>query len=212
MIHVHEVSKSYGGLNVLDGVNLTIRRGELTVLLGPNGAGKSTLMKCLMGITSFEGKIRVDGIDPLRDGRSVRRMIGFMPQSGSLHCDLNVLETLAFYASFRHVATDPLEQLREVDLEEQADKRVSELSGGMQQRLSFAIARLGHPPVLILDEPTASLDRESKRIMLARLRQLADEGVTILLSTHIDSDVSRIADRFVMLEDGRIVEQRINAA
>lgn len=210
MIRIQHVSKSFGCREVLDDVTLNVADGELVALLGPNGAGKSTLLNCILGITAFDGRIDVDGIDPVRDGRKARRLIGYMPQTGSLHAELTVLETLEFYASFRGIASDLHELLREVRLEEHHSKLVGELSGGMQQRLAFAIARLGKPPVLLLDEPSASLDRESKQIMFELLRKLADEGTTVLLSTHLDGELASCADRFVMLEDGHIVEQRPN--
>jgi ABC-type multidrug transport system ATPase subunit len=212
MIRIENVSKSFDCHDVLSNVSLLIGDGELVALLGPNGAGKSTLINCILGITGYDGKITVAGLDPLRQGPKLRGRIGFMPQQGSLHADLTLVETIDFYAAFRNIDVDAMELLEAVQLAEHADKRVGELSGGMQQRLAFAVARIGHPPVLLLDEPSASLDRESKKIMFTLLRQLVDDGVTVLLSTHLDSELAECADRFVVLENGRIVEQRGRSA
>ncbi len=209
MIRIRNLWKSFGSYDVLAGVSLHIRKGEFVALLGANGAGKSTLMSCILGVTGYEGEIEVAGLDPSREGRRTRGMIGYMPQQGSLHTDLTTLETLDFYASFRRIRTDRMEMLREARLAEHAGKRVGELSGGMQQRLAFAIARLGKPPLLLLDEPSASLDRESKRTMLALLKELASGGSTILLATHLEQELAESADRFIVLEDGRLAGERM---
>jgi ABC-type multidrug transport system ATPase subunit len=206
MIEIRELRKNYGAFRALDGIDLSVEAGELIALLGSNGAGKSTLMQCVLGTTGFEGWIEVAGIDVARDGKRARGRIGYMPQVGSLHPDLTVRETLAFYESFREVTpSESLGLLAEVELESMVDRLVGELSGGMQQRLSFAIARLGSPSVMLLDEPTASLDRRSRQILVERLRNLTTDGTSVLVSTHLDQELSRIASRVVRLEDGRIV-------
>ena len=209
MIEVRELSKSYGDYAVIRNLDVTFRRGELVALLGPNGAGKSTLMHCILGITPFQGRIQVDGDEVRSAGKKTRSKIGYMPQSGSLHGDLTVGDTIDFYGEFRNAGDDEKEMLlREVQLLEHIDKRVSELSGGMQQRLAFAIARLGDPQNMLLDEPSANLDRASREIMLELLRRLADEGKTIVMSTHISQELTNAADRFLSLEDGAIVDDR----
>jgi len=187
MIQVRDLSKSYGPTRVLDGVDLDVGAGEVLVLLGTNGAGKSTLFRCLLGVESYAGTISVNGNDPLEKGRSVRQCIGYMPQSDGLHTDLTARETLDFYAGLRGADTgDGARLLDEVGLAEAADLRVDELSGGMRQRLAFAIALLGDPPVLLLDEPTSSLDGWSRELLVERVRELAAAGKTILLSTHAE--------------------------
>jgi lipooligosaccharide transport system ATP-binding protein len=206
MIEIRELRKNYGAFRALDGIDLFVDAGELIALLGSNGAGKSTLMQCILGTTGFEGWIGVEGIDVARDGKRARGRIGYMPQVGSLHPDLTVRETLAFYESFREVdESESLRLLAEVELESKVDQLVGELSGGMQQRLSFAIARLGRPSVMLLDEPTASLDRRSRQILVERLRNLTADGTAVLVSTHLDQELSRIASRVIRLEEGRIV-------
>ncbi len=205
MIEITNVTRRYGRREALASVSLTVYPGEVTMLLGANGAGKSTLLRCLLGITDFEGEIRIDGRDPRSDGRAVRSLVGYMPQSGGLHLDLTVEATMHFYADIRGVTRArcaPL--LAEAGLSEHASALVGELSGGMRQRLGFALALLTNPRILILDEPSASLDISSRRWLAGRLRAVAAEGRTVLVSTHGGQDLMRPGDRRVVLEDGRV--------
>jgi len=206
MIEICGVSKSYGKVAALTDVSLEVERGEVVLLLGTNGAGKSTLARCVLGILPYSGSIAVDGLDPLADGTEVRRRVGYMAQSGGLHTDMRVAETLDFYAALRGVPSERgRELLSEVGLERTLDVRVGELSGGMLQRLAFALSQLSDPPILLLDEPTASLDSNSRALVCQRLRELAGQGKSILLSTHSEHDLGAVADRAITLEDGRVV-------
>jgi Cu-processing system permease protein len=205
MIAIDHVSKSYGRRKALDDVSLTLESGEVTLLLGANGAGKSTLLRCILGITGFHGCIRVDGLDPRADGPVVRSMIGYMPQSGGLHLDLTVGETMRFYAGIRRVPRDRCAALvEEAGLSRHTAMKVGELSGGLRQRLGFALALLADPSILVLDEPSASLDTGSRQWLAARLRAVADEGRIVLVSMHGGQELLDIADRRVTLEDGRV--------
>lgn len=205
MIEIHNVTKRYGRREALADVSATLAPGEVTLLLGANGAGKSTLLRCLLGITSFEGTISVNGLDPLRDGRAVRSVIGYMPQSGGLHGDLTVLETMRLYAEVRRAGIDRGQRLlKEARLTPYLETKVGELSGGMRQRLGFALALLTDPQVLVLDEPTASLDAASRRWIAQRLRAVADQGRTVLVSTHAGQELLEVGDRSLTLEEGRI--------
>jgi ABC-type multidrug transport system ATPase subunit/ABC-type transport system involved in multi-copper enzyme maturation permease subunit len=206
MIDIRNVSKRYGRREALADVSLTLRSGEIALLLGANGAGKSTLLRCLLGITSCEGTISVFGRDPASDGRAVRAMIGYMPQSGGLHLDLTALETMNFYADIRRTPRERGRQLLEdAGLSAHADTKVGELSGGMRQRLGFALALLTDPRILVLDEPSASLDASSRRWLAQRLRAVADEGRTVLVSTHAGQELLAVGDRTITLEDGRVI-------
>jgi len=206
MIEIQNLTKRYGRRAALDDVSLTVRPGEVTLLLGANGAGKSTLLRCLLGITGYEGRISVDGCDPLRDGTAVRSMIGYMPQSGGLHLDLTVGETVRLYAGIRQASLERGEALlREAGLGDHMGTNVGELSGGMRQRLGFALALLADPGILVLDEPSASLDAASRQWLVARLREAASEGRTVIVSTHAGQELLEIGDQHVMLEDGRLI-------
>jgi ABC-type multidrug transport system ATPase subunit len=190
-------------------VSLTLDAGEVTLLLGANGAGKSTLLRCLLGITGYEGSIAVDGLDPLADGCDVRAAIGYMPQSGGLHTDLTVRDTMKLYAQIRQSSMVRAEMLlQEAGLWAHLDTRVGDLSGGMRQRLGFALALLPDPRILVLDEPSASLDAASRRWLAQRLRAAAVEGRTVIVSTHAGQELLDAGDRTITLEDGRVVDAR----
>ena len=177
MITFQNVTKRFGGRVALDDVSLTLRGGEVTLLLGANGAGKSTLLRCLLGISDYEGAISVNGLDPLKNGCAIRSAIGYMPQSGGLHSDLTVRGTMALYARIRQASIDRgVLLLQEAGLGAHLDAPVGELSGGMRQRLGFAIALLPDPRILLLDEPSSSLDRASRQWLAERLRAAATEG------------------------------------
>jgi ABC-type Mn2+/Zn2+ transport system ATPase subunit/ABC-type transport system involved in multi-copper enzyme maturation permease subunit len=205
MIQIQSVSKRFGSRQALDAVSLQVKPGEVTLLLGANGAGKSTLLRCLLGITEFEGSIRVDGLNPLVDGRAVRALVGYMPQSGGLHPDLTVLDTMHLYADIRRVPRERCALLlKEAGLEDHTRVDVGDLSGGLRQRLGFALALLADPRILILDEPTSSLDAASRDWLAATLRALAADGRTVLVSTHAGQELLAAGDRRVVLEEGRL--------
>ena len=213
MIQITNVTKRYGRRVALDSVSLTLHPGEVTLLLGANGAGKSTLLRCVLGITGFEGEIRVAGRDPRREGRAVRSLIGYMPQTGGLHTDLTVAETITLYAEIRSAGAERCAALLdEAGLSAHVDTLVGELSGGMRQRLGFALALLTDPQVLILDEPSASLDAASRQWLAERLRVVAAQGRTVLVSTHAGQELLGAGHRRITLEDGRVLDGIANTA
>jgi ABC-type multidrug transport system ATPase subunit len=207
MIRVENLSQAYGANLVLDGVSFSVESGELLLVLGGNGAGKSTLLRCLLGLVPYEGRIAVAGLDPLRQGREARRSIGYMPQGCALHQNLTVAETLRFHRELRRAPLEACERLLgEVELRARAHDRVRDLSGGMRQRLQFALALLDDPPILLLDEPTASLDDWSRDFLTGRVRSLADAGKAVLFSTHAHGELLGRADRALLLEAGAAEE------
>jgi ABC-type Mn2+/Zn2+ transport system ATPase subunit/ABC-type transport system involved in multi-copper enzyme maturation permease subunit len=202
MIQITRLSKRYGRRQVLQDFSVTLRPGEIALLLGANGVGKSTLLRCVLGVIEYEGRIRVGGLDPLAAGPAVRSLIGYMPQSGGLHLDLTVAETMALYADIRRVSHDRIGPLlAEAGLAGETSTRVGDLSGGMRQRLGFALALLSDPPVLVLDEPSASLDARSRHWLADRLRAEAAAGRTILVSTHADHELFGENARRIALDD-----------
>src|SRR5688572_9185943 len=209
MIAIQHVTKRYGKRVALADVSLTLHRGEVALLLGANGAGKSTLLRCLLGITDYEGSISIDGLDPIDDGCAVRSAIGYMPQSGGLHGDITVHGTMRLYARIRGASLDRgMTLLHEAGLGPYLETPVSELSGGLRQRLGFALALLPDPRILVLDEPASSLDVASRRWLAARLRAAAAEGRTVIVSTHGGQELLDAGDRMITLEAGRVVEAR----
>ena len=213
MIQIERLSKQYGRRVALSNVTLSLEPGEVTLLLGCNGAGKSTLLRCLLGITDFGGTIRVAGLDPIVDGPDVRALIGYMPQAGGLHQDLTVRETLEFHADVRRVPRSRTPALiADAGLDAHAESRVGDLSGGMRQRLGFAVALLSDPSILVLDEPTASLDAASREWLSSRLRHFANLGRTVIVSTHAGQELLASGDRRIHLEDGKLIsDDRLGA-
>jgi ABC-type multidrug transport system ATPase subunit len=195
---------------VLTGVDLDVGRGELIVLLGPNGSGKSTMFRSMMGLIEFDGDIRIDGRSPITDGKRVRADIGYMPQQCGLHLDLTIEETLGFYAMIRKTDVEQAFRLLDkVALGHVRHLRAGELSGGMRQRLAYVVAAFSKPKVLILDEPIANLDTESQALILSHLLELHEEKCTILLSTHLSHELLEVADRSVVMEQGKLWDREI---
>jgi Cu-processing system permease protein len=206
MISLRGVTKRYGVRPVLQDVSCDIQPGEITLLLGANGAGKSTLLRCLLGLVDYSGDITLDGLSPLVHGRGLRARIGYMPQHGGLHPDLTVSETMKFFADIRradHARIMPL--LEEAGLGPESDTKVGDLSGGMRQRLGFAVALVSDPPILILDEPTASLDKAGRQWIAQRLHALAASGRTVLVSTHAGHQLIEGGARVMTIEEGRLI-------
>lgn len=198
------VSKSYGGLRVLEEFSFELEPGCITALLGPNGAGKSTVAGLLTGRLSADvGKVSLFGLDP-RDRRARARM-GIMLQSAGLPETLTVRELIDLHASHyaRRMATDRvIEQAGLVDL---ADRRCSKLSGGEQRRVQFALAISGAPDLLVLDEPTTGFDSEARRAMWQLVRAKAEAGTAVLLATHHMDEADALADRIVVIANGGVV-------
>ena len=201
-----DLRKAYGGREVLAGVSFQVRRGELLALLGPNGAGKTTTVEILEGYRRADaGTVRVLGLDPARDGARLRPRIGLMLQEGGIDPRTTPREALRLYARFYEDPEDPDRLLELVDLGAAATTRYRRLSGGERQRLGLALALLGRPELLVLDEPTAGMDPAAKQATRERIGALRDAGTTILLTTHELGDVERLADHVAVLDRGRLV-------
>jgi ABC-2 type transport system ATP-binding protein len=200
------VVKRYGPRTVLDGVSLAIGRGEVVALLGPNGAGKTTAVEIVEGYRSRDGgTVTVLGEDPATGGRALRARVGLMLQDGGVDRRARPRETLVQYGRFHADPRDPDELLRLVGLEALAHTAYRRLSGGERQRLGLAMALVGRPEVVILDEPTAGMDPEARAATRGIVGALRDDGAAILLTSHDLADVERSADRIAVLAGGRIV-------
>lgn len=203
--------KTYGRTQALDGLDLTVPAGEIFGLIGPNGAGKTTTLRILAGLLQAdEGQVRIDGVDATRNPRGIRRLVGYMPEDFGLYDDLRVWEYLDFFADCyglreserRAVITDLLDL---VDLAEKRDAPVDALSRGMRQRLCLAHALIHDPSVLILDEPASGLDPRARVELREILRTLAGMGKTIVISSHILSELAEVCTTIGILHQGRLV-------
>ncbi len=206
-VSLRGVTKHYGSVHAVDGVDLDIARGEVFGLIGHNGAGKSTLFKLMLGLEAASaGDIVLGGAPVLGRGfRAARRHIGYLPENVVLYDNLSGLETLRFFARLKHA---PLEQcpglLERVGLAHAGKRAVREYSKGMRQRLGFAQALLGSPQVLFLDEPTNGLDPQAIRDFYATLRTLQAGGVTVVITSHILAELQERVDRLAIMANGRI--------
>jgi len=205
-IEIRGLRKRYRDVEAVRGIDLEVRRGEVFAFLGPNGAGKTTTVEIVEGYRSADGgTARVLGVDPAVGGRPLRARVGLMLQGGGIDPRAQPRETLQQYGRFHADPRDADELLELVGLSGVARTRYRRLSGGERQRLGLALALVGRPEVVILDEPTAGMDPEARATTRAIVADLRTEGAAILMTSHDLTDVERLADRIYVLTDGRIV-------
>jgi len=203
-IAVHDLRKRYGDFEALKGVSFEVAQGEIFALLGANGAGKTTTMEILTGFRRPDGgSVRALGLDPARDLARLRRHTGVMLQEAGFFPDLTVAQTVRTWQTF---LTAPRRDVLEVTgLEGKADTKVRQLSGGEKRRLDLALALLGRPRVLFLDEPTAGMDPQARRATWNLIGELSAEGTTVLLTTHYLEEAQRLAASLAILNGGTVV-------
>jgi ABC-2 type transport system ATP-binding protein len=205
-IVVRGLVKNYGGKRAVDELSFSVWRGEIFALLGPNGAGKTTTVEMLEGYRKPDsGEVRVLGLDPIRDGAELKQRIGVMLQSAGVYSTVTPLEILNLFREFYRDAEDPRELIKLVGLEESANTRFRQLSGGQQRRLALASALIGKPELLFLDEPTTAMDPQARHMTWEILQSLRDRGLTILLTTHFMEEAERLADRVAIIDHGRLL-------
>jgi len=205
LIQVTDITKNFGNVVAVDSVTLNVKEGEAVALIGANGAGKSTLIKCILGLYDYKGKIEIQNRDIKENLKVSKSLIGYVPQD-PLFYDMKTVDILHFFGSIRGVDDKRINSLLNlVGLEDHKHKLSSELSGGMRQRLSFAIGLLSDPPVLILDEPTSNLDANARGDFLNLVKEHKDQGKTVLFSSHRLDEVYFLADRVLFMKSGRVI-------
>lgn len=203
-VYIAGLSKHYGELRAVDGIDLVIASGEVVALLGPNGAGKSTTVDMLIGLTTPDsGDVMVFGKHPNEAVTS--GTIGAMLQNGTLLDEATVGETVAMIASLHRKPMPVAEAMRRAGVEDIKDRRCTKLSGGQKQRVRFAVALVSNPDLLVLDEPTAAMDVATRREFWASMREFTNAGRTVLFATHYLDEAEEFADRVVLMRSGRIV-------
>ena len=209
MIEVKNITKRYGGVKALDDISFTADSGEVVGLLGPNGAGKSTTMNIITGyLGSTSGTVLIDGADILTAPKAAKAKIGYLPEQPPLYLDMTVRRYLEFIFDLKKVRLPKKEHINEVmeivKIADVADRVIKNLSKGYRQRVGFAGALMGNPPVLILDEPTVGLDPK-QIIDIRKLIKSLGKKHTIIFSSHVLSEVSAVCDRIVMINNGKLV-------
>ena len=205
VIEVSELRKSYGGRPVVDGVSFAVEEGEIFGVLGPNGAGKTTTVECVEGLRVPDaGRVRVTGLDPVADHEKVARVLGAQLQQSELQAKLTVREALELYASFHARPADWRPLAERLGLTDRLTTRFAKLSGGQKQRLFIALALIGDPQIVVLDELTTGLDPRARRDTWELIEDVRAGGVTILLVTHFMEEAQRLCDRIAVIDKGRI--------
>ncbi|MET9693100.1 ABC transporter ATP-binding protein [Streptomyces sp. NPDC006514] len=207
VIEARDLRRGYtGGFEAVRGVSFSVARGEIFALLGTNGAGKTSTVELLEGLAAPSGgQVRVFGLDPLTRRAEVRPRTGVMLQEGGFPSDLSVTETVRMWGGVTTGARPAAEVLELVGLAARSAVRVKQLSGGERRRLDLALALLGRPEVLFLDEPTTGMDPEGRRDTWALVRELREQGTTVLLTTHYLEEAEELADRLAILHEGELV-------
>jgi ABC-2 type transport system ATP-binding protein len=198
--------KSYGGRRVVDELSFAVPAGAVCALLGPNGAGKTTTVECIEGFRRPEaGRVRVLDLDPVTDRDALVARMGVMLQEGGAYQAASPVEMLRLYARFHADPANVDELLAMVGLTEAAGQRFRSLSGGQKQRLNLALALVGRPDVVLLDEPTAGMDPQARQATWRMIRELRERGTTVLLTTHFMDEAERLADVVAVIDHGRLL-------
>jgi ABC-2 type transport system ATP-binding protein len=209
VIRIEGLRKGYGKVVAVDGVNLTVNRGEVFGILGPNGAGKTTTLEMIEGLRKPDaGEIEVAGYDAVRESEDLKRIIGVQLQGTALFDYLTVRETLKLFADLYGADGSParIRQLLDVvSLTEKVKSRVEDLSGGQQQRLSLGLALVNDPKIVFLDEPTTGLDPQARRNLWGLIRHIRSEGKTVVLTTHYMEEAEELCDRVAIMDRGRVL-------
>jgi ABC-2 type transport system ATP-binding protein len=205
VIEVTDLRKSYGGRAVVDGVSFAVEEGEIFGVLGRNGAGKTTTVECVEGLRVPDaGRVRVAGLDPVADHDEVARILGAQLQQSELQPKLTVREALELYAAFYPRPADWRPLAERLGLADRLSTRFGKLSGGQRQRLFIALALIGGPRVVVLDELTTGLDPRARRDTWQLIEDVRDSGVTVLLVTHFMEEAQRLCDRIAVIDRGRL--------
>lgn len=206
MVSVNNLSKSYDGRKVVDGVSFEVKRGEIFGILGPNGAGKTTTLEMMETLRPIDGgTVTIDDIDVAKNPQKIKYLIGVQPQSPAFQDKTKLREVIELFAAAYGEKVDPMEFLRDVDLEDKANSYVESLSGGQKQRLSITTALVHGPKVFFLDEPTTGLDPQARRHLWELIEQVRDKGISVIMTTHYMDEAEVLCDRIAVMDSGKIV-------
>lgn len=206
VIKVNNLIKQYGSFTAIDGISFDVRRGEIFGLLGPNGAGKTTTLEIIETLRKkTSGTVTVGGWDVTQYPQEIKKLIGVQLQAAGYYPNLNLKQIIALFAGLYNQDVDAGILLDKVRLRDRAKSRYKELSGGQKQRFSIATTLVNNPGIVFLDEPTTGLDPQARRDLWNLIRQLRDQGVTVVLTTHYMEEAEVLCDRVAIIDQGRII-------
>ncbi|MBX6379426.1 MAG: ABC transporter ATP-binding protein [Thermoflavifilum aggregans] len=206
MIVVQDLVKRYGDLEAVKGISFEVEEGEIFGLLGPNGAGKSTTLEIIETLRpKTSGKVWVNGYDLDKEPQKIKQIIGVQLQSAGYYPNLNLKQLIDLFAGLYNKHVDAMELLRSIRLEDKARKKFKELSGGQQQRFSVATTLINQPKVIFLDEPTTGMDPQARRNLWDLIRQIREQGTTVVITTHYMDEAEYLCDRVAIIDLGRII-------
>ena len=207
IISVSNLVKNYGDFKAVKSISFDVYEGEIFGLLGPNGAGKSTTLEIIETLRSkTSGQIIVDGFDLDKDPSSIKKMIGVQLQTSGFYPGLNLVELIKLFGGLYNREVDPMALLKKVNLVDKAKNKSKELSGGQKQRFSIATTLINNPKIIFLDEPTTGLDPQARRNLWDLIREIRDNGTTVIITTHYMDEAEQLCDRIAIMDEGRIIK------
>jgi len=206
IITVKELVKSYGDFKAVNGISFEVKEGEIFGLLGPNGAGKSTTLEIIETLREkTSGEVIVDGFNIDHDQASIKKIIGVQLQSSGFYPNLNLTELIHLFIGLYQSNVDPMELLKKVNLEDKANAKYKQLSGGQKQRFSIATTLINKPKIIFLDEPTTGLDPQARRNLWDLIKEIRDNGTTVIITTHYMDEAEILCDRVAIIDSGKII-------
>jgi ABC-2 type transport system ATP-binding protein len=206
ILKVKGLRKTYGDREVVQGISFEVEKGEIFGILGPNGAGKTTTLEMIEAMRPIDGgSATIDGIDVASHPWEIRRIIGVQPQAPAFQDKTRLVEIIELFAAAYGEKVDPMELLKDVNLEDKAKAFAEDLSGGQRQRLSIAAALVHRPKVFFMDEPTTGLDPQARRNLWELVQHVRDKGVTVIMTTHYMDEAELLCDRVAIMDEGKII-------
>jgi ABC-2 type transport system ATP-binding protein len=207
IISVQNLIKNYGTFQAVKNISFDVKEGEIFGLLGPNGAGKSTTLEIIETLREkTSGKILVDGLDIDKDPNEIKKIIGVQLQTSGFYPGLNLLELIKLFSGLYNREVDGMELLNKVNLSDKAKSKTKELSGGQRQRFSIATTLINNPKIVFLDEPTTGLDPQARRNLWDLIREIRNNGTTVILTTHYMDEAEQLCDRIAIMNEGEIIK------
>ncbi len=207
IISVKDLVKNYGDFQAVRSISFDVEEGEIFGLLGPNGAGKSTTLEIIETLRSkTSGKVIVGGIDLDDKPGEIKKMIGVQLQTSGFYPGLNLIELIRLFSGLYNRKVNAMELLKKVNLEEKAKNKAKELSGGQRQRFSIATTLINDPKIIFLDEPTTGLDPQARRNLWDLIRDIRNNGTTVIITTHYMDEAEQLCDRIAIMDEGKIIK------